>query len=319
MGDLFEYKLKEPITIRKNQSALVPIVQADVGVEKVSVWNDMQGLPRPMRALWLTNSTKMTLDGGSFSVLDSEAFAGEGMLQALQAGERRLVSYAADLALVPDTPTFEESTLALRARAAKGVLVLEREATYKKTYRFRNNDKEAREVIVEHPRRQDRKLRNTNAEETTPGFYRFRVKVPAGQTAALEVWEAREYPQEYAISSLDGDGLAMVTVEGKLTAERQELLRQVMAKKAAVSALSSSEEQLEKEQQGIYDDQERLRENVKALKGSAEEKALIQRYVGQLNEHENRLGQLKKEREALAKRIEAAEAELEKAVQAVVF
>ena len=41
MGDLFEYRLKEPVTIRKNQSALVPIVngagrrRACVGVERV--------------------------------------------------------------------------------------------------------------------------------------------------------------------------------------------------------------------------------------------------------------------------------------------
>src|SRR5690349_5987069 len=30
LGDLFEYKLKERVTIRKNQSALVPILQTDV-------------------------------------------------------------------------------------------------------------------------------------------------------------------------------------------------------------------------------------------------------------------------------------------------
>ena len=39
MGDLFEYKLKEPVTIRKNQSALVPILSSDIGAEKVSLWN----------------------------------------------------------------------------------------------------------------------------------------------------------------------------------------------------------------------------------------------------------------------------------------
>ena len=39
LGDLFEYKLKEPVTIRKNQSALVPILSGDVEAEKVSLWN----------------------------------------------------------------------------------------------------------------------------------------------------------------------------------------------------------------------------------------------------------------------------------------
>ena len=39
---------------------------------------------------------------------------------------------------------------------------------------------------------------------------------------------------------------------------------------------------------------QRLRENIKALKGSAEEKALLQRYTKQLNGQESRLEELKK-------------------------
>jgi hypothetical protein len=62
LGDLFEYKLKEPISIPKNRSALVPIVQSTIQAEKVSVWNDRAGLPRPQRALWITNSSGLTLD-----------------------------------------------------------------------------------------------------------------------------------------------------------------------------------------------------------------------------------------------------------------
>lgn len=78
LGDLFEYKLKEPISIQKNRSALVPVVQSAIDAEKVSVWNEQAGLRRPQRALWVTNSNGLTLDGGSFSVLEEETFAGEG-------------------------------------------------------------------------------------------------------------------------------------------------------------------------------------------------------------------------------------------------
>ena len=40
----------------------------------------------------------LTLDGGSFTVLEDGAFAGEGLTDAIKPGEKRLVSYAADLA-----------------------------------------------------------------------------------------------------------------------------------------------------------------------------------------------------------------------------
>jgi hypothetical protein len=50
LGDLFEYNLKDRVTIRKNQSAMVPILQARIDAEKVSVWNSSQ--PSVLRALW---------------------------------------------------------------------------------------------------------------------------------------------------------------------------------------------------------------------------------------------------------------------------
>lgn len=84
LGDLFQYKLKDRVTIHKNESALVPILQSKVRVEKVSLWNASAGSPRPLRALWVTNSSPLTLDGGSFSVLEDESFAGEGLTDSIK-------------------------------------------------------------------------------------------------------------------------------------------------------------------------------------------------------------------------------------------
>src|SRR5947199_10496788 len=69
LGDLFEYKLKDRVTLKKNQSALVPIVQTEIEAEKVSLWNRTAGSGRPLPGLWLKNTSPLTSDGGSFSVL----------------------------------------------------------------------------------------------------------------------------------------------------------------------------------------------------------------------------------------------------------
>ena len=125
LGDLFEYKLKEPVTIRKNQSALVPILGGDVQAEKVSLWNAASGGTRALRAVWVTNSTGLTLDGGSFSVIEGQAFAGEGLIEPLKAGERRLLSYAMDLGVTDRRERRERAVArhqsAGRARAADSI------------------------------------------------------------------------------------------------------------------------------------------------------------------------------------------------------
>ena len=58
---------------------------------------------------------------------------------------------------------------------------------------------------------------------------------------------------------------------------------------------------------GISEDQQRVRENMKALKGSVEEKALVARYVRELNEQEDRVQSLHREMADLQQKREAAQ------------
>ena len=96
VGDFFQYDLGEKISLAKNQSALVPILNASVEADKVTVWNEESGA---LRALWLKNTSGQTLDSGTFNIIDSGTFAGEGVFATVHPNERRLLSYAADTAV----------------------------------------------------------------------------------------------------------------------------------------------------------------------------------------------------------------------------
>ncbi|MGB6902308.1 MAG: hypothetical protein WBD98_05760, partial [Acidobacteriaceae bacterium] len=52
--DYFEYTVAQPVTIHKNESALVPVLQTNVQADRVTLYNAAS--PVPLRALWLTNS-----------------------------------------------------------------------------------------------------------------------------------------------------------------------------------------------------------------------------------------------------------------------
>ncbi len=95
--DFFEYALTQPVTIHKNESAMVPILQQELPAEHVTLWSEKE--PTPLRAVWLENKSKLTLDSGSFSIFESGEFAGEGLLDPIHPGEKRLLSYAADQAV----------------------------------------------------------------------------------------------------------------------------------------------------------------------------------------------------------------------------
>lgn len=315
LGDLFEYKIKEPITIRKNRSALVPIVQSPISAEKVSVWNERAGLPRPQRALWLNNSSGLTLDGGSFSVLDDETFDGEGILDSIRPGEKRIVSYATDLALNASSRNSTERERVSRVRIERGIMIQESEVREKKTYTFRNEDETPRVVIVEHPVRLGYRLcSDVQPAETTADWYRFRLPVAAKQTRSLVVEEARREPVTFALTNITGDQIAVFVREKSIDTTVQAALEKIVAQKAVVADLENKKSERDDEQMEIFDDQQRLRENMKSLKGSAEEKKLLERYTEQLDAQENRLEALRKEIQELDAQKESAQAALDKII-----
>jgi hypothetical protein len=316
LGDLFEYKLKERVTIRKNQSALVPIVHAEIGAEKVSLWNESQGSPRPLRALWLTNSSALTLDGGSFSVLEDETFAGEGLLDPLKPGEKRLLSYAMDLSMMVDTKQESESQRVTRVRILRGVMIHTSELRERKTFTIRNEDTTARTVVIEHPVRPGWKLaKDSTPAEMTPSYHRFRVAVESKKTTALVVNESHLLDSNYAIANFTDDQIALFLRQKTINAEVEAALRRIVAQKNVVAGFSAQINQRNSQIQKIFEDQQRLRENMKALKGSAEEKALLQRYTAQLNDQETRLDSLRKELADLEAQRQRAQSELDKLVQ----
>ncbi|HMD47928.1 MAG TPA: carboxypeptidase regulatory-like domain-containing protein [Bryobacteraceae bacterium] len=320
LGDLFEYKIKEPITIRKNRSALVPIVQASITADKVSVWNERAGVPRPLRALWLNNSSGLTLDGGSFSVLEDETFAGEGIFDPIRPGEKRLVSYATDLALNVSSRNTTDREHVSRVVVAKGLITLHSEIREKKTYTFRNEDTTPRTVIVEHPVRTGYDLRgDLQPVETTAAWKRFQLPVAAKQTASLVVEEARQQSTGYQISNLNDDQIALFVREKSIDSTVESALRRVLAQKEVIANLDNDKDERDSQMTEIFDDQQRLRENMKALRGSAEEKALLQRYTQQLNDQENHLATLRKEAADLEAKRTSAQAELDRMIQDLAF
>jgi hypothetical protein len=320
LGDLFEYKLKQPITILKNRSALVPIVQSAITAEKVSVFNEQAGLPRPQRALWLTNSSGLTLDGGSFSILDEETFAGEGVFDPIRPGEKRLVSYAIDLALNASTKFGTDAQRVTRVRVSRGLMIHESEIRDKKTYTFRNEDSSPRLVIVEHPVRPGYELRGeARPAETTATSMRFRLQVDPKQTAALVVEEARPVQTSYTISNITSEQVGLFVQQRSIDKTVEDALRKVLAQKAVVEGLNAQKNARDGELSKIFDDQQRLRENLKSLSNTTEEKSLVQRYMHQLNEQEDRLEALKKEIQQLESQEEAAQATLDRMIQDLSF
>jgi len=299
VGDLFEYNLKEKITVLKNQSALVPIVQAPIEAEKVTlVTSDEDGGPQatPLRALWLKNSSGLTLDGGTFNVLEQDSFAGEGIMELLHPGERRLLSFAADKAVRVAKRDVTGSKAVTRTTILKGVMAVHREEWDTTTYLIHNADVTSRQMILEYPIRSGWKLaEEMKPEETSATRYRFRVEVAPGKTEKFAIKESRGEVSRIHISTLTDNQVEAFVLEGAITPAVEAELQKVIAKKFELAGVDQEIKGRQQETESIEKGQTRLRENMKALKGSPEEKALLLRYAKELDGQEDRLASLQKE------------------------
>lgn len=293
LGDIFEYKIKQPITIHKNQSALVPILQARIDAEKVTLWNPRE--PRALRALWLDNTSGLTLDGGSFSIQEAQTFAGEGLMDAIRPGEKRLISYAADPAVQIKSEVKGEGQRVTLVRIHRGVLFHESREREHRTYIVRNEDAKEREVIIEHPQRSGWELAGgAKPVETSASAYRFRVKVDPSQSSSLEFDEVHSFGTSFALTNITPDQIAIFVRQGWANDKIQDALRPIIQQKNEIAHYEQQISNAKTKISSIFDDQKRLRENLTALKG-AETRSLAERYTGELNREEDELATLRKD------------------------
>jgi hypothetical protein len=316
VGEQFEYKLRQPVTIRRNESALLPILQSSVEVEKVSLYGTSGNETHPRLALWLKNSTGLTLDGGAVTIIDSNAFAGEGIIETIQPAENRLLSYAVDLGTTITTNTGNERSRVQRVQLNQGVLRLSSKSLEKKTYKIRNNNDSVRTVVLEHPVRNGWSLVSAaKPTETSASYYRFKVEVKPKTTAEFVVQE--EYPLEntYSVTNVTPEQIVVWIRERSLDPETEKALQSIVAKKNEISAIAKQIETLSNEQSQIFTDQERIRNNVQRLGQTPEEATLRQRYIKQLGEQENRLEVIRAERKKLEAEKTNAQKQLDDLIQ----
>jgi hypothetical protein len=317
LGDYFEYNIKQAITITigKNQSALVPILQSRIEAEKVTLWTANENQPA-LRALWVKNASGLTLDSGTFNIIDSGTFAGEGLIETVHPNERRLLSYAADTAVRVTAQSESKDLPVSRVQILKGVMFLSREHRDKVNYTIRNSDTTNRQVVIEHPVRAGWKLIDADKpEETSASYYRFRIAIDPDKTNDLTVEEVHQDVSRSMLTDITEHQVEVLATENVMTPEMQAAFRRVLDQKNQISKLQSEIGTRQKELGAINNDQARIRENMKALRGSVEERALLARYTHQLDSQEDRLNMLHKDITELEQKQATEQQKLEDMVQ----
>ncbi len=321
VGDLFEYKIERPMTVQRNRSALIPILQTRMEGERVSLYNEASLRDRPMSGFKLKNTSPLTLENGSLTVIDGDSYAGEALIERLKPGEERFISFAVDLGTLVTAEMKEDREPAFLIRAVNGVLQAHYHRTNRKTYSFTNQTDKPRIVYVEHPKREKWKLSDDTPKpvEETASFYRFKVEVEPRKTIELNVTERQALMDTYTISNLRSRDVEFFISNRYIDDAMRAALDNILQMKVKLVSVDEKLAAASREASEIASDQARLRENIKALGETAEARTLIARYVAKAGEQETRLEQIAAERKKLGEEKSKIQSEIDAAIRALAY
>ena len=318
LGELFEYRVAQPVTIRKNESAMLPFLQQPIEARKLLIYSDHSS-QHPTNAAELTNSSGKTLDGGPVTIYDGGAYGGEALMETLKAADKRLISYAVDIGTRITEAFGNKQAVVREIHAARGVLTTKLAAEETRTYTVRNVDKKAKTLIIEHPLRQGYTLLNQKPAEKTASAYRFEIQLAPGASQEFPVSEERVYDQTYQVTSLTPDVIVGYVGNRTLSDASRAQLQRIADQKRQVADNNSALQAADGQKRDLSADEERIRQNIGSLNNVSGQQQQVQNYARQLDAHEQQLAALRDRQAELQKKKSALEAELNKLIEALAF
>ncbi len=280
-GDLFEYTIATPVTVRKNESAMLPFLQSKIEARRLLIFSE--GPSRhPLQAAELKNITGKTLDGGPITVFDANTYAGEALVEIVKAADKRLISYAVDLGTTVTTAFDTKSAVAREVHFNHGLLIQKVASAETKTYTASNADAKAKTLIIEHPKRPGFELLSPKPSETTATGYRFELPLPAAGSAKLAVSEERVYNTSLQISNLGSDQIGVFLQNKTLPDAARRALTTILAAKNKIADLDRQISATSAQTDSLANDAKRLRDNIGALNGVSGQQAQVQTYAAKL-------------------------------------
>ncbi len=307
VGELFQYTIVHPVNMQRRRSAMLPIINQAVKAERVSIYNASQHATIPLNGIYLINDTGLKLLAGPVTVFDGGTYAGDAQIGHLSPGDKRLLSYAMDLAVTVDASIKSHSQIT-GATLVRGVLTVTRSQTFTQTYKIKNKAAQKRVMIIEHPFVNGRRLiAPATFEEKTPDYYRFRVPLDGAAAGEFVVQEEQPIAQQVSLVGAAPSAYLTYLKEGAVSDQVKAALQKAATLQGELADLDAQLKALTQQKNTIEAGQERLRKNIET---AGRDSVLGKRYLDKLTQEEDQLEELATQIVAITDKVKAKQKEL---------
>lgn len=316
-GEFFEYRVSSPVTIKRGESALVPIIGAEVQYNRELLYNGAKLPDHPVAALRFRNATGLTLERGPVTVVEDGDYRGEAVIPFTRDGGDVYVPFAVELGIKVTERTAERrETVGLSFRDA--YLIYEVYDIMTVHYDLENHTSRPQTVTIEAPQADRYELFDTPEPATeTATERRWQIEVGAGETVTFARKERARNQSYDNLRKLSHQQLQTFLHNRWLDDATFQQLADMLHNLALVEQAEAQQRQAEKARDGIYAQQEQLRKNLSALKAGGEEAALRSRILSQLESSQDELEAVEAQIKAAAQQAAAAEKQVQAAIAAL--
>ncbi|MFA5043064.1 MAG: hypothetical protein WC381_04780 [Kiritimatiellia bacterium] len=296
-GELFEYAVKEPVSLPRRQSAMIPIVNRTIKGEKLSIFNAQVNPKNPLNGVELENTSGLFLMQGPVTVFEDGMYAGDARLPDTQRGEKRLLAYALDLAGEAKLDRKSEPEEIVSMKIARGTLTLQRKFVDTSVYTLKNKRAKSRQYLIEHPLRPDWELvEPAKGIEKTRDAYRFRLALEGGKSREIPFREQHLEPEILMLANIQGEQIRFFVSQKNISDKLRQTLKELAGMQEALSAVRQERQRKEQRAKAIAEEQNRIRPNMQTVTRNSESYAMWER---KLVQQEKDLDQLNADLEKL--------------------
>jgi hypothetical protein len=268
-GDQFEFTLRQPVTLPRQQSAMLPLVEGTVTAERTLVFDGARalgkGIIHPAISAELTNTTGMKLPAGPITVFDGGLYAGDALISFFPEQEKRLISYGEDLSVNGSVETGAITRRVHTVTINRGVMTINRKAVSERVYTFKNSSGEDKRLILEHPLTAAATLiEPASFYERTDSLYRFELTLKAGEERTVAVREERPLAEGIILAQLRPDAFVSYVSNQEIPEGIRRALQQGVELRQQAETARADLAALEARLTRLTAEQDRIRQNLEA-------------------------------------------------------
>jgi len=318
MGEFFKYDIDTPVTVKRGQSAMVPILQCPITCTKEHIYNNEKMPKNPVVTMKLKNNTGAVLERGPILVLDEGTYVGEAILPYTTVDSENHVAYAVDLGVIVNEKYESGSDLKMVSIAGR---YLQKEHLEWKAceYELQNKKKDGIDFVLEH-RKTDYKIDDKVTQkptDTTESYYRWKFKIEGKTASKFKVRElmTRFYSEE--IRTQDMSTIKYYLDNNQISKRDFKDVKDILDVNIMINDLRRQNNDLLNERGRIQEEQARLRSNMNSLGSSNQEQKLRAKYVEKLDVQEKRFEEILETIEKNEVRIKELEKKIDEMLMAL--